>query len=94
MEGTEGVAAEGGVGLTVLERGMLLASVALGLLSEDWGFECVAIVIDVPHWRGQVPVEGRGVKGVVAAGLVGRGSQDGRCFPCRRVAPFMLLTGT
>ena len=79
VEGAEWVTAEGGVGLAVLDWGLLLASAALGLLMGDWGFEGVAIIIEVPRRRWQVLVEGGGVEGVVAAGLVGGGSQDGGC---------------
>ncbi len=71
VEGAEWVAAKGGVGLAVLEWGLLLASVVPVLLSRDWGFEGVAVVVKVPHRRGEVPVESRGVEGVVAVGLVG-----------------------
>ena len=49
MEGTERVVTKGSVSLTVLEQGLLLASAALGLLSRDWGFEGIAIVVEVPH---------------------------------------------
>ncbi len=82
MEGTERVVTKGSVSLTVLEQGLLLASAALGLLSRDWGFEGIAIVVKVPYRRGKVPVEGRRVEGVVAAGLVSGGSQDGGCSSC------------
>jgi len=49
VEGTEWVTAKGGVGLAVLEWGLLLASAALGLPSGDWGFKGVAIIVEVPH---------------------------------------------
>ncbi len=37
-------------------------------------------IIEVPRWGQEVPVESWGVEGVVAAGLVGWGSQNGRCL--------------
>jgi len=66
--------------LTVLEWGLLLVSVIPSFLVGGWGLAGIAVIVDIPHWRGEVPVESGGVKSVVAAGLVGRGSQDGGCL--------------
>ncbi len=82
VEGAEGVMTKGSMCLAVLEWGLLPVSVALGLLLGDWGFKGIAVIVEVPCWRGKVPVEGRRVEGVVAAGLVGGGSQDGGCSSC------------
>ncbi len=51
MEDTEGVSAEGSMGLTVLERGSLLRSAVLGSLVRGWWLGGVD-VIEVPCWRG------------------------------------------
>jgi len=69
VDGAEGVLTEGGVGLTVFERGSLLWLAALGPLSRHWWFGGVDVV-EVPHQGWKVPVEGWRVEGVVAASLV------------------------
>ncbi len=81
MEDAEGVPTEGSMGLAVFEWWSLLGFVALSpLLRFRW--LGVVNVIEVPHQWWEVPIEDWGVKGVVAAGLVRRESQDGRClFP-------------
>ena len=63
------------MGLAVLEQGLLLGPSMLGFLS--WGGLFGHIVVQVPSGRGQVLIEPWGVDGVVAAGLVGGGHQDG-----------------
>src|SRR6266851_200618 len=75
VEDTEGIAAKGGVGVAMFDGGGgLLSGFSTLFLCWGWLVRCV----EVPRWRGQVPEEGRGVKGVVAASLVcGGGSQDG-----------------
>ncbi len=69
MEDAEGVSAEGGVGLAMLERQSLSGLAALGPLSRCWLFGSVDVV-EVPHQGWEVPVESRRVEGVIAAGLV------------------------
>ena len=77
MEDTEGVAAKGGVGVTMLDGGGgLLSGPSTLLLCWGWLGRCV----EVPRWRWEVPEGDWGVEKVVAASLVGRGgSQDGGC---------------
>jgi len=56
MVDAEGVVAEGSVGLAVLEWGLVLGFVAFGSILGDGWFE--GVIVKVPHWQGQVPVEG------------------------------------
>ncbi len=49
MEDAEGVSAEGGVGLTMLEGGSLLGFVALSSLARGWWLGSVDVV-EVPRW--------------------------------------------
>src|SRR6266851_1626302 len=67
VENTEGVAAKGSVGVTMLDGGGgLLSGPSTLLLCWGWLGRCV----EVPRWGGQVPEGGWGVKGVVAASLI------------------------
>jgi len=93
VEDAEGVSAEGGVGLAMLERGLLSGFAALGPLSRCGWFGGVDVV-EVPHWRWEVPVESQGLEGVVAAGLIRRGSQDGGCLSLWLAVLFILSMGT
>ena len=80
VENTEGVSTEGGVGVAMFDDGggfLLWLSTLCFLL---WGR--LVRRVEVPRRRWQVLVEGGGVEGVVAAGLVGGGSQDGGCSSC------------
>ena len=79
MEDAEGVLAEGSMGLAMLERRSLFELVALGPLSGCWWLGGVDVV-EVPRWRQEVPEGSWKVEGVVAVGLVGRGSQNRRCL--------------
>ena len=79
VEGAEGVSTKGGVGLAVFEQRLLSGFAALGSLLRFQWFGG-AIIIEVPHWGQEVPVESRGVGGIITTGLVGWGSQDGRYF--------------
>ena len=69
--------AEGSMGLAVLEQGLLSGLVAFGFLSVRWGIE--GVIIEVPRQGGKVPERDWRVEQVVAASLVGRGSQGGGC---------------
>ncbi len=76
VEDAEGVSAEGGMGLAVLEWQLLSSFAALGPFPRCWWLGGVNVV-EVSHWGWEVPVEGWGVEGVMAVGLVRGGSQDG-----------------
>ncbi len=92
VEDAEGVAAKGGVGVTVFDGGdgFLLGPSSLGFLRWRWlgGF------VEVPRWRGKVPEGSRGVERVVTPSLVGSGGcQDGGYFPSSVAALFICSTG-
>ena len=56
VDGAEGVATEGGVGLVMFEGGSFLGLSVLGPLLRCWCFGGV-VVVKVPRWRWQVPIE-------------------------------------
>jgi len=92
MEDAEGVAAKGGVGVTVFDGGggFLLGPSTLGFLCRSW----LGRRVEVPRRRGKVPEGGRGVERVVTPSLVGSGGcQGGGCFSSSVVAPFICSTG-
>ncbi len=69
IEDTEGVSAKGGVGVLVFEGlGLLFVLSVPRLLSRGWQFK--GIIVQVPHWQGQVPVESGAVDVVVAASAI------------------------
>ena len=49
MEDTEGVSAEGGMGLTIFKGGSLLGSAVLSSFAWDWWLREVDVV-EVPRW--------------------------------------------
>ncbi len=90
MEDAEGVPTEGGVGVVMFDGGGFLSFAPLRPLLWGW----LDGGVKVPRRRRQVPERNWGVKGVVAASLVGRGgSQDGGCLPSTVAAPFICSTG-
>ena len=89
---TEGVATEGGVGMTVLDRGdgFLLGLSSFGFLRRRW----LDRRVEVPRWRGEVPEGSCGVERVVTPSLVSSGGcQDGRYSSSSIAAPFICSTG-
>ena len=83
VKDAEGVSTEGGMGLTVLEWGLLLVLAASSRFLWVGCWFCGGVVtVEVPCQQGEVPEESGGVEGVVAMCLIGGGSQLGGCSPC------------